>query len=205
MGRKISGAIPWAGSKARELLLTDIEEGILPDSLTASEAWTEYEKLDEFAKVPYKQFEERLTAHRKQVHIKKEKSLDDLARLLNTKLTLAPTKTFLGSEKHRLLREDVKAEIESGLKPASTKEFQARRPEYLQLTTTFFGKRLRQERRYRKFCMYLEEKRLKNMSKELRTAEERKPFESEEQEEYNNEVDNDCRPSGKSRKKKKTS
>ena len=53
--------------------------------------------------------------------------------------------------------------------------------------------------------MYLEEKRLKNMSKELRTAEERKPFESEEQEEYNNEVDNDCRPSGKSRKKKKTS
>ena len=78
---------------------------------------------------------------------------------MNTRLTLAPNNTFLETDTHLLLREDVKEEVESGREPLSREEFQAKRPEYGQLTGTFFGKRLHQERRYRKFCIYMDEKR----------------------------------------------
>ena len=142
MPRKIPNAIPWAKSDARKVLLGDIENDVFPNDMPVLHAWERiYSKMKEFENVPYLQFVERVDAHRKQVQKRKDKSVDDLARLMNTRLTLAPPETFLGSDTHRLLREDVKQEMESGA-CAPTKEFQARRPEYQALSTTFFGQRL---------------------------------------------------------------
>ena len=162
MPRKISNAIPWANSDARKVLLGDIERNVFPDDIPVLKAWESiYSKMEAFKDVPYLQFVERVDAHQKQVQKRKDKSVDDLARLMHTRLTLAPPKTFLGSDTHKLLRKDVQKEMESGASPAPTKVFQARRPEYQALTTTFFGQRLRQERKTRKFYNHLEEKRAK--------------------------------------------
>ena len=203
MPRKIPNAIPWANSEARKVLLGDIERDVFPDDVPLLKAWeSTYSKMEAFEKVPYLQFVERVEAHRKQVQKRKEKSVDDLARMMNTRLTLAPPKTFLGSNTHKLLREDVKQEMESGAAPVPTKEFQARRPEYQALTTTYFGQRLRQERKTRKFFNHLEEKRAANLCDDPFTDGFCFPLDDPEQEEYNKE---DKERSDKRRAKKKKS
>ena len=106
---------------------------------------------------------------------------------MNTKLTLSPLETFLGTETHLLLRADVQDEIENGRTPATTKEFQARRPEYMQMSTTQFGQRLRQERRYRKYCIHLNEKREAKAYEDPRGEPDRRPLDSPDQEDHDKE------------------
>ena len=140
MPRKIPNAIPWANSNAHKVLLGDIERNVFPNDMPILKAWESiYSKMEEFKDVPYFQFVKRVDAHQKQVQKRKDKSVDNLIRMMHTQLTLAPPKTFLGSDTHILLCEDVKQEMELGISPAPTKEFQACHPEYLALTTTFFG------------------------------------------------------------------
>jgi hypothetical protein len=65
------GWIKWKPSKAKQILLDDLEEGILPvdaDELSAEEAWEiMYSHMAEFNEVVFSQFKDRLRDHRKQV------------------------------------------------------------------------------------------------------------------------------------------
>ena len=130
-------------------------------------------------------------------------------RLFNTKLTLSPSQTFLGTITHRLLRADVKDEFVKRKPPAPTKEFQRRRPEYLELTTTKFGQRLCQERRYRKFCAYLEEKRALAAAKKKpfddpRMTSDRQSYDDPDQDEYDEEDEDRIQDARRKEKKRKT-
>lgn len=156
--------IKWRGSKAREILLNDLENKIVPlddDDFPAAEAWsTLYCDTDEFKEVPYEQFERQLKAHRKQVQKRWDEATEDGARYMNFRLEFPAPATFRGSPTHILLREDVKEEMERGEGYAMPVDiFRSLRPEYQAMGTSEFGQRLWQERRYRKFCNHLEAKR----------------------------------------------
>ena len=58
-----------------------------------------------------------------------------------------------------LLQNNVLPEMESGNFRAPSDQFCLRQPEYLLMKPREFGQRLRQERRYCKYCNYLESKR----------------------------------------------
>ena len=151
-------------------------------------AWEVYSKLEEFREVPYLQFVERVKAHREQVERKKSKATDDTARFMHYRIDNPAPRTFLGSYTHQLLREDVKQEVGRGI-TLGTADFRKRRPEYLALEPRFFGQRLRQERKYRKFCNHLESKREKNPYEDPRMSSERQPKDDPEQDEYDLETD----------------
>ncbi len=61
----------WKKSAAREVLLDDLQQGLLPADaaeLSAEEAWEIcYQHMAEFVPVVFDQFKERLRDHRKQV------------------------------------------------------------------------------------------------------------------------------------------
>ncbi len=82
---KKEGWISWRGSEARNVLMMNLIDGILPveaKRVPAEEAWEIYKTMDEFANVVFDQFNERLTDHRKQVgenKIRAAKELDALA------------------------------------------------------------------------------------------------------------------------------
>ena len=95
MPRKIPNAIPRAKSKACKVLLSNIKNNVFPDNMPVLHAWERiYSKMKEFEDVPYLQFVERVDAHQKQVQKRKDKSVDNLARMMNTRLTLAPQRLF---------------------------------------------------------------------------------------------------------------
>ena len=66
-----SGWIDWRKSKAREIIIDDLETGLLPvdaGELSAREAWEIcYVHKAEFVDVAFSQFEKRLKDHRDQV------------------------------------------------------------------------------------------------------------------------------------------
>jgi hypothetical protein len=63
--------IKWRNSIAREILLSDLEDGILSTDekdLSAEEAWEKfYRHFYEFRKVPFEQFKTKIKDHRNQV------------------------------------------------------------------------------------------------------------------------------------------
>ena len=156
--------IKWRGSEAREVLLGDLENYILPlddDEYSAAEAWRDvYSRMAEFEEVPFKQFEKQLKAHRKQVQRREDEAIADELRLANFRIDFPAPVTFRGSPTHVLLRKDVEEEMEQGDGYEMAADiFQSLRPEYEAMPSREFGQRLRQERRYRKFCNHLEAKR----------------------------------------------
>lgn len=166
--RKIPNAIPWRGSKAREVLLCDLETGtvgLYDHQISAEEAWDRaYKHLLEFEKVPFEQFKKQLKAHRLQVLKRMEIARSDFVRFRNTRKHLPPPEgLFRDSFTQTLLRKDVIAEmaIESGVEMPSD-QFRLKRPEYLAMPPRRFGERLRQERRYQKYINHLNAKRDKN-------------------------------------------
>ncbi len=66
---KKKGWIEWLGSRARAILIEDLEPGGIlfgQDHLSADDLFTFYSELDEFKMVVFPQFKERLNDHRKQ-------------------------------------------------------------------------------------------------------------------------------------------
>lgn len=62
--------IKWRGSKARAILLNDLEHGVLSldeNVCTADEAWENYKSMIDFIHVPESQFKRQLAAHREQL------------------------------------------------------------------------------------------------------------------------------------------
>jgi hypothetical protein len=60
------GRINWRSSQARQIIINDIENGVLLEEMTAAEAWEIYRVMPEFSNVSFRQFRERLADHRRQ-------------------------------------------------------------------------------------------------------------------------------------------
>ena len=167
----IPGNIDWRHSEAKEIILSDLETGLLPleaSDVSAREAWDlVYSHLPAFITpaVPYSQFVNRLRDHRRQVKRAKQRSLREL-QVLRQERQLFPREThnqrgepvFDLSPAKPLLRDDIKMKRHEGMTPS---EFQQTRPEYKQFKKTKFKFRIYQEIRRQKFVNYLESKQAK--------------------------------------------
>ena len=77
------GLIDWRTSTARKVFLGDVEQHILPENMSARDAWNRlYKHMSDFEKVPFAQFEKQLAAHCKQVQQCVEKAANDAVRLI---------------------------------------------------------------------------------------------------------------------------
>ena len=79
-----------------------------------------------------------------------------------------------------LLQEDVLNEMDNGSYRAPSNEFQMRRVEFQAMSPRSFGQRLRQERRYRKYCNHLESKRAEDPYAEPEAVDGRRPMDDGE-------------------------
>jgi hypothetical protein len=157
------GWIDWLKAEAREVILFDLVEGLLPldeREMSAREAWDEvYQYMPEFVGPPvvFSQFEARLKGHREQVNKKKLQSVREV-QALERHLALHPAP----SHNHRgepiwnnhpakaLLVSDVKDRLHIGLIPSA---FQKTRTEYLQFKAKVFKGRIYQENRRQKYIL----------------------------------------------------
>jgi hypothetical protein len=76
MPTRRQGWIEWRSSRARAILLIDLNAGLLSldeNELSAQQAWEKYRHRPEFRAVPFVQFSARLKDHRKQVQEKGSK------------------------------------------------------------------------------------------------------------------------------------
>jgi hypothetical protein len=159
----------WRNSKARLIIIQDLEEKLLPldeNEMSAKEAWdTIYQYIAEFANVPFHQFKAHLNDHRKQVRARLEISFTEEMALAHDRL-LHPRKThnhrgeqvFDYSPAKQCLRDDVKNKVHTTM---SALELQATRPEYQSFKPNKFRDRISQEVRRQKFLNYLELQRAK--------------------------------------------
>jgi len=155
----------WLHCAAREILLSDLRNGLLSlseDEMPTETAFSFYRNFDEFKLVPFKQFERQLKAHREQVAklvaiaLPQEKALVRDREVYPVRQTNRHGKQkFYLTEAAELLRDDIKKDRHAGLTPS---QFRATRPEYsfsgCGLNLAEFKQRIYQEIRYRKLCNY---------------------------------------------------
>jgi hypothetical protein len=165
------GWIDWKASKARQILLDDLEAGLLPvnaDDLSAEEAWDiMYGHMAEFVEVVFSQFKERLRDHRKQVGEQTARSALESEALVHDRL-LFPRQmencrgepVFDLSAAKLLLRADVKDGKHLTMKPL---QLQMTREEYEPYSAGVFKHRIYQEIRRVKFINYLEQRRARGL------------------------------------------
>jgi hypothetical protein len=166
----------WRNSKARLILISDLETHVLPlhDKETPAEvAWNQvYKLLPAFADVPFAKFEAHLKAHRQQVSKRHENSLAEEMALAHDR-QLHPRKThnhrgepvFDLSPAKYFLREDVKNKLHTTM---SSLKLQESRPEYVDFKRRKFKDRVYQEVRRQKFYHYLELQRAKKFEEKKR-------------------------------------
>ena len=158
--------VDWAKSAAKEIIMYDLQHGILSaddEDPSAETAWKFYQTLKEFEDVPYEQFKARLKDNRAQVRHRLRRSCDEEIAL-NRDRKLHPRNksnhrnelVFDMSEAKELLRKDVKAKMHEKMIPS---KLQATRDEYLAFKPEIFKQRIYQEVRYQKYLNYLEKKR----------------------------------------------
>jgi hypothetical protein len=161
------GWIIWKPSKARQILLEDLEEGLLPvdaDEMSAEEAWDiMYSNMAEFVPVVFSQFKERLRDHRKQVGEQTARSILESEALMHDRLMFPRQMencrgepVFDLSAAKLLLRADVADGKHLTMKPLQLK---LTRDEYKPYSTKVFKHRIYQEVRREKFINYLEQRR----------------------------------------------
>jgi hypothetical protein len=154
-------AINWRKSAAKLIILSNIQEGVLPNHLTAKEAWEScYMHIAAFRIVPFTQFRDRLRDHRQQ-HQK------DTGRAAEEEIALEHDRRLFPRETHNLrgepvfdmshakllLREDVHNKIHLTMNPS---DFHNSRPKYVLFKSRIFRDQLRQEIRRKKFLFHLE-------------------------------------------------
>jgi hypothetical protein len=158
--------IDWRGSKAKQIILEDLEEGILSldeHKVSTKDAWEVYRQLPEFVDVVFSQFQVRVNDHRKLVKKRSNQSETEMQALLHDR-QLFPRQThnhrgepvFDFSVAKQLLREDVRDKKHTTMVPS---ELQRTRPEYMTFKPNKFKHRIYQEVRRQKFIFYLELKR----------------------------------------------
>ena len=156
-------AISWRKSKAKKILMEDLEENFLSlseNQFSTEDAWDAYRTLPEFKKVPFSQFKRQLKAHRSQVSIRKERLGEEEAALIQFRSKnprkmhnnqYAPVFDMMPGKK--LLRKDIVYGLHLTM---SLTEFRQSRPEYTCLTPQKFKERVYQAIRRRKYIHYLE-------------------------------------------------
>ena len=167
--------IDWRTSQAKEIILEDLEEGILSldeNEVSAEDAWEVYRHLPEFVApgVVFSQFKERLKDHRKQVMKRRNQSEREIQALAHDR-QLYPRQThnhrgepvFDLSIAKQFLKEDVRNNKHTTMTPS---ELQKTRPEYMTFKPNKFKHRIYQEVRRQKFIFYLELKRAKKQQKQ---------------------------------------
>jgi hypothetical protein len=151
--------IKWTNSEGKALLLRDIEEGTIPETMAPQEVFDHYAHLPEFSmleKNEKKDFTRRLASLRKSISLVAENLADaeryaarDAAALAHDR-QIYPEKThndrgerlFHNSPARLLLREDIDAgKYEKG-KPQKLRET---REEYQEFSPNKFRKRIHQE------------------------------------------------------------
>jgi hypothetical protein len=161
------GWIVWQKSQAREILLDDLQSGLLPvnaDELSAEEAWDlVYQHMAEFVPVVFSQFKERLRDHRRQVGKNMIRAASESEALVHDR-RLFPRSTenqrsepvFDLSPAKLLLRADVEEGKHNRMTPTELKNS---RIEYHIFNANKFKHRIYQEVRRQKFINYLNLKR----------------------------------------------
>jgi hypothetical protein len=161
--------IKWRNSVQAQILLQDLEEGILPlDNYehSARDAWNDcYKKMDEFKDVPFQQFSDRLRDHRKQVQKRVNRSInDEVARIHDRHIYPRQNRNSRGdlvfdmSPAKMILREDVINGIHETMTPS---ELQGLRTEYEGFKSDVFKRRIYQEVRLQKYYNYRDNQREK--------------------------------------------
>ena len=166
--------IDWRNSWAREILLEDLHDGVLPldeEELSAEDAWNMmYVHMPEFVTIVFDQFKARLKGHRQQVKRAKGAQTSEVDALMHDR-SIHPRHpynkkgepVFDLSEAKPLLRKDVAEEKHLNM---SLDDLWKTRPEYCDFwDKDFFKRRVRQEVRRVKYMYYLEWKRAKQAAK----------------------------------------
>lgn len=160
------GWIDWFNSPAREIIMEDLQEGILSldeNVTSAEEAWdTCYRHIAEFSSVVFDQFKARLKDNRRQVQALLNRSEMEARALVHDR-QLYPRQmhndrgepVFDLREAKEFLRKDVKANRHITMKPS---EFQRTRTAYMAFKPRIFKDRIYQEVRRKKYLYYLEKK-----------------------------------------------
>ena len=168
MAPRRDGWIDWKKSKAKAIILDDLESGILPvdaAELSAEEAWEIYEQMAEFVEVVFSQFEARLKDHRRRAKEQVNRSARESEALAHDRC-LFPRQMENGrgeqvfdlSAAKLLLRADVEDGKHLRMTPM---QLQMTREEYSHFRARVFKHRIYQEVRRKKFINYLELKRAK--------------------------------------------
>ena len=152
MPKRNPGTINWAKSLSRQVVLDDLENGVisLDETDTAEELYHfVYKHTQEFMleKVLFPQFKKRLEDHRAQVKKRHKASQWESAALAHDK-ELFPTRThndrgekkFYLTEAYNLLAQDVQEKKYLLMTPS---ELKASRPEYGEFTLGVFDGRIR--------------------------------------------------------------
>jgi hypothetical protein len=164
------GWIDWAKSAAKQIILDDLDRGVLPvdeAELSAEEAWDlVYSQMYEFIRpetVVFSQFKERLRDHRKKQGALVTRAAWESEALAHDR-RLFPRRTennrgepvFDLSAAKLLLRADVAEGKQNRMTPG---QLQKSRVEYEPFSTVKFKHRIYQEVRRQKFINYLNMRR----------------------------------------------
>lgn len=160
--------VDWRKSKARRIILIDLERGNLKmdeEDQSTAEAWnTLYKGLAEFENVPFEQFKTKLADHRAQAKDSYFTSLRDEQALMHdraiyprSKVNHRGEKVFDMSPAKQLLKQDVKAGLH---KIKNYHELRAFRPAYQEFPHRVFSGHVRQEIKFQKYAHFLEQKKL---------------------------------------------
>jgi hypothetical protein len=166
---RTKGFIDWRSSKARGIILRDLEPGgylVEMNHVSAEDLFDWYKKMPEFEEVVLRQFKDRLGDHRKQSAQNNEIARRDEEACQNDRKLFPrkannPRNDLLCFDLHpakHLLRMDIAQGVHNHLSPA---EFQLKRPAYGQFKYRIFKDRIYQEERRTKFLNFLAEKREK--------------------------------------------
>ena len=158
--------VKWRTCGAREILLEDLQRGILTldeEELPAEDAWAVYSEMDEFQLVPYSQFKQQLKAHQLQVLKTVGQSAPQYAAFRRDQAIQQQhthyadgRPIFAASPAHALLKADVRDRQQTAINIGVLHQS---RPEYKEWSRSIFTRRVYQEVRYWKFVAYLEDKR----------------------------------------------
>jgi hypothetical protein len=166
MAPRRPGWINWKASRARQILLDDLESGVLPvdeEDCSAEDAWAIYSQMTEFVPVIFSQFKERVRDHRKQCREQITRSDRELDMLAHDR-QLFPRQmenhhgepVFDLSAAKLLLRADVREGKHLAMTPSQLQQSQAA---YAPFDQRKFKHRIYQEVRREKFLNYLAKKR----------------------------------------------
>jgi len=152
----------WRKSKAKALLLQDLQDGVVHLNVNVMPAAIVYQQRPEFRHFPLEQFGNRLKDLRLALKTKKDRSAMELAALHHDRL-IYPTQAFNslgkprweGSEAQSLLKEDMDNSMHETMRP---KALWNTREEYKKFELEVFRKHIDQETRRRKYINYLKDK-----------------------------------------------